>query len=85
MISVGTALQCLRNESMPWHNSHRLNDSGIANLVMVAKPLNHPLAWNGVILASIDGLLTGCLHKLETVGKVETKPASRLMKQFGVF
>lgn len=62
MISIGAALQCLRNEGVPGHNSHCLKNFWIANLVMVAKPLYHALAWNRVILASIGGLLTGCLH-----------------------
>ncbi len=30
---------------------------------MVAKPLDHSLAWDGIILASIRRLLTGWLHE----------------------
>ena len=40
----------------------------IVDLVMVAKPLDHSLARNGVILlASVGGLLTGGLHEAQFI------------------
>src|SRR5947207_5160892 len=67
MISVGAALQCFGYEGVSGHGSHRLENSNVMNLVVVAKALNHALAGDGIILISIRGLLTGCLHETSTV------------------
>src|SRR6185295_7911275 len=63
MVPVSATLQCLGYKGVPRYRSHCLENSCIVDLIVVAKPFEHALARDGIILASIGGLLTGGLHE----------------------
>jgi len=65
MISIGTTLKSLRNKDVARNGKHRVEHFWIVDLVVLAKPFDHSLSRDGVILkASICGLLTGGLHEV---------------------
>jgi hypothetical protein len=63
MVAVGAALQCFGHKTVSWNCAHCLEYFWIADFIMVAESLNHPLPGNGVVLTSAGGLLTGGLHE----------------------